>query len=144
MIRRPPRSTLFPYTTLFRSVDPGRGHQQPRLRERKAHPERDREAPRERDDIDYNPPAVYYPRRGRHLRPGARAVGRIRGYRYAHRQKAGEISRAVQGTVHRHRYPRRSVVATLGPKRSKLEDHGGVSTLGFFMSRLFIDITPFS
>src|SRR3712207_7652202 len=24
MIRRPPRSTLFPYTTLFRSVDPGR------------------------------------------------------------------------------------------------------------------------
>src|SRR3712207_8495863 len=30
MIRRPPRSTLFPYTTLFRSVDPdtrvGAGH----------------------------------------------------------------------------------------------------------------------
>src|SRR2546428_7609252 len=25
MIRRPPRSTLFPYTTLFRSLDPGRG-----------------------------------------------------------------------------------------------------------------------
>src|SRR2546427_10497375 len=25
MIRRPPRSTLFPYTTLFRSVCPGRG-----------------------------------------------------------------------------------------------------------------------
>src|SRR2546428_9353193 len=24
MIRRPPRSTLFPYTTLFRSWDPGR------------------------------------------------------------------------------------------------------------------------
>src|SRR5256885_9595897 len=24
MIRRPPRSTLFPYTTLFRSIDPGR------------------------------------------------------------------------------------------------------------------------
>src|SRR3712207_7321501 len=23
MIRRPPRSTLFPYTTLFRSIDPG-------------------------------------------------------------------------------------------------------------------------
>src|SRR3712207_7814499 len=23
MIRRPPRSTLFPYTTLFRSVEPG-------------------------------------------------------------------------------------------------------------------------
>src|SRR5260370_854618 len=30
MIRRPPRSTLFPYTTLFRSVvnDKGRSHQQ--------------------------------------------------------------------------------------------------------------------
>src|SRR5690349_23706311 len=25
MIRRPPRSTLFPYTTLFRSVDGGQG-----------------------------------------------------------------------------------------------------------------------
>src|SRR2546426_9080556 len=25
MIRRPPRSTLFPYTTLFRSVQPARG-----------------------------------------------------------------------------------------------------------------------
>src|SRR2546430_14642132 len=26
MIRRPPRSTLFPYTTLFRSLKLGRGH----------------------------------------------------------------------------------------------------------------------
>src|SRR3989449_8093608 len=26
MIRRPPRSTLFPYTTLFRSCVPGHGH----------------------------------------------------------------------------------------------------------------------
>src|SRR2546425_11289412 len=26
MIRRPPRSTLFPYTTLFRSTGHGRGH----------------------------------------------------------------------------------------------------------------------
>src|SRR5256885_16268079 len=26
MIRRPPRSTLFPYTTLFRSHEAGRGH----------------------------------------------------------------------------------------------------------------------
>src|SRR3712207_7949736 len=31
MIRRPPRSTLFPYTTLFRSV----GHHAPRLRPRR-------------------------------------------------------------------------------------------------------------
>src|SRR3712207_7603505 len=28
MIRRPPRSTLFPYTTLFRSLRLGRGHQE--------------------------------------------------------------------------------------------------------------------
>src|SRR2546430_9193328 len=28
MIRRPPRSTLFPYTTLFRSVQRGGGHAQ--------------------------------------------------------------------------------------------------------------------
>src|SRR5690349_23930597 len=27
MIRRPPRSTLFPYTTLFRSVDSDRGYE---------------------------------------------------------------------------------------------------------------------
>src|SRR2546430_13223145 len=27
MIRRPPRSTLFPYTTLFRSTGPARGSQ---------------------------------------------------------------------------------------------------------------------
>src|SRR6266540_5940453 len=29
MIRRPPRSTLFPYTTLFRSGRPGRGDRAP-------------------------------------------------------------------------------------------------------------------
>src|SRR5260221_7863945 len=29
MIRRPPRSTLFPYTTLFRSVDRGARHDPP-------------------------------------------------------------------------------------------------------------------
>src|SRR5947209_12100415 len=30
MIRRPPRSTLFPYTTLFRSLRACRGHRWPR------------------------------------------------------------------------------------------------------------------
>src|SRR3712207_9214931 len=35
MIRRPPRSTLFPYTTLFRSRHPGRARRAgPRLRHR--------------------------------------------------------------------------------------------------------------
>src|SRR3712207_8433374 len=32
MIRRPPRSTLFPYTTLFRSRPVGHGHQSERPR----------------------------------------------------------------------------------------------------------------
>src|SRR5215510_16104265 len=42
MIRRPPRSTLFPYTTLFRS-DGGRAAQDPRRRPSPgAHPSRDR------------------------------------------------------------------------------------------------------
>src|SRR3712207_8162772 len=37
MIRRPPRSTLFPYTTLFRSPGPRRLRRQDRLRGRPAH-----------------------------------------------------------------------------------------------------------
>src|SRR3712207_7438857 len=40
MIRRPPRSTLFPYTTLFRSQS--RGHQQPRWGEEQTCPPRQR------------------------------------------------------------------------------------------------------
>src|SRR2546430_13084317 len=42
MIRRPPRSTLFPYTTLFRSLAPAA------LRERRAGGEKHRE---QRDDV---------------------------------------------------------------------------------------------
>src|SRR3712207_7236791 len=34
MIRRPPRSTLFPYTTLFRSVEPAVIAEDPELHER--------------------------------------------------------------------------------------------------------------
>src|SRR3712207_8344774 len=34
MIRRPPRSTLFPYTTLFRSRQPGLAHDPDRLGDR--------------------------------------------------------------------------------------------------------------
>src|SRR3712207_778174 len=50
MIRRPPRSTLFPYTTLFRSWIVGAGYDQNRLAERR-HPtaaELDLVAPRHR------------------------------------------------------------------------------------------------
>src|SRR2546427_13272239 len=36
MIRRPPRSTLFPYTTLFRSADDGRGGRGHHVEERGA------------------------------------------------------------------------------------------------------------
>src|SRR5689334_24090685 len=36
MIRRPPRSTLFPYTTLFRSPQQPRGHQRRHQRRRGA------------------------------------------------------------------------------------------------------------
>src|SRR6266516_1262428 len=50
MIRRPPRSTLFPYTTLFRS----------------ARPPRARDAPSDRDE-------AASPTRIRRARPGARA-----------------------------------------------------------------------
>src|SRR3712207_7215524 len=40
MIRRPPRSTLFPYTTLFRSPDvPGGGEEDDRARRRRQHTE---------------------------------------------------------------------------------------------------------
>src|SRR5258708_30448009 len=41
MIRRPPRSTLFPYTTLFRSVRAADGHLLPVVA---AHPEAERAA----------------------------------------------------------------------------------------------------
>src|SRR3989441_1317488 len=40
MIRRPPRSTLFPYTTLFRSRGPGRLHRVAALVVHRAHPAR--------------------------------------------------------------------------------------------------------
>src|SRR5437588_1034033 len=46
LIRRPPRSTLFPYTTLFRSPPPGRARPRPAFREREG---RGREARRSRD-----------------------------------------------------------------------------------------------
>src|SRR2546430_8270665 len=42
MIRRPPRSTLFPYTTLFRSLPPARG----RIRKSSVSPPRLQEKPR--------------------------------------------------------------------------------------------------
>src|SRR4051794_41720362 len=54
MIRRPPRSTLFPYTTLFRSADPRpqddrADGQQPPARQRR--PDRGRSPALRRDDL---------------------------------------------------------------------------------------------
>src|SRR2546426_5723229 len=51
MIRRPPRSTLFPYTTLFRSLeaagDPARAYRQPALPEQR----HERRVPRQDADL---------------------------------------------------------------------------------------------
>src|SRR2546430_9694959 len=61
MIRRPPRSTLFPYTTLFRSMvsrtspDAGRLHHvrlQIRIRFRKGHPKLLGVCPRRHNPVD--------------------------------------------------------------------------------------------
>src|SRR3712207_8421518 len=49
MIRRPPRSTLFPYTTLFRS-DRGAGEDQLPVVRRPAAPQQGQAQPAERDD----------------------------------------------------------------------------------------------
>src|SRR6478672_12691676 len=58
MIRRPPRSTLFPYTTLFRSRtrDPARCCRAPRRDSRRARDRRDRKSTRlnsSHDQISY-------------------------------------------------------------------------------------------
>src|SRR5688572_32015946 len=42
MIRRPPRSTLFPYTTLFRSIERRSGRRDERGAEQRVQPERRR------------------------------------------------------------------------------------------------------
>src|SRR5690349_22922719 len=51
MIRRPPRSTLFPYTTLFRSAEVGGGHRRARSHRVSRHrPARHARAPEARED----------------------------------------------------------------------------------------------
>src|SRR3712207_7223184 len=47
MIRRPPRSTLFPYTTLFRSPRPGPRPRRPSWRSSRGHDAGERRAVRE-------------------------------------------------------------------------------------------------
>src|SRR2546426_5723908 len=69
MIRRPPRSTLFPYTTLFRSAHTGVG----RLVHRPL-------GPRRRDELPAGAPDRPRPRsdRGQHRLQGTHRVGRAR------------------------------------------------------------------
>src|SRR3712207_4800553 len=76
MIRRPPRSTLFPYTTLFRSAPPGRVVNSPR--------------PARRAD------AV---RRLRAVRRPGRRVGRNRRPPGAGRQGGGRLLHVLAGVV---------------------------------------------
>src|SRR3712207_6910678 len=69
MIRRPPRSTLFPYTTLFRSVDQGEGS-----RGRAAETRRQEEG-QGQGPLDLHAPVLRHDRR----RPAARPVPRDHG-----------------------------------------------------------------
>src|SRR2546427_11724375 len=70
MIRRPPRSTLFPYTTLFRSADPGEHEGRERVvdhglvvdrNELLAHREREREEAGARAPRGGGPPHRSFP-----------------------------------------------------------------------------------
>src|SRR3712207_7184048 len=71
MIRRPPRSTLFPYTTLFRSgADPGEEGEEPALRPLDAHVEEAHD-----DDSHDGGQQAEAEAHGTHVRP----VQRLRG-----------------------------------------------------------------
>src|SRR3712207_7337272 len=52
MIRRPPRSTLFPYTTLFRSVHPVAAVRAPGARQRPRHAGADPDQPHHAEQAD--------------------------------------------------------------------------------------------
>src|SRR2546426_11097996 len=88
MIRRPPRSTLFPYTTLFRSQDAGRGMGDPGL---------------VGDDQERHPLAVELPEEIDHAfpRPGVEIA---RGFVGQQQGRAGEKSaspsRALRSEEH--------------------------------------------
>src|SRR2546422_7020751 len=84
MIRRPPRSTLFPYTTLFRSPDAGlSGGQDRRVDEPEPHdPAADRSSRRRPGGRRRLPPGarqVWHRRGGGALLPPQREKGRGRG-----------------------------------------------------------------
>src|SRR2546429_1353308 len=97
MIRRPPRSTLFPYTTLFRSL-PGRGGRY-RVRSEKKAPRRKAGAVAAARLGHLAPALLGLPDPDRALRGLRRRAG-------ARRAAAGETARAPG--ARRHRQPARS------------------------------------
>src|SRR3712207_7674617 len=80
MIRRPPRSTLFPYTTLFRSVEE---------RERPADGERGGHRADENADL-------LAPRRGAHEEPGLQVLARGTGISCRHGDHRGEDRKSTR------------------------------------------------
>src|SRR6266849_7929765 len=59
MIRRPPRSTLFPYTTLFRSFSPEKNRTQHRAHSPAYRSERDRKSTRLNSSHEWSSYAVF-------------------------------------------------------------------------------------
>src|SRR2546430_13226883 len=116
MIRRPPRSTLFPYTTLFRSGDRGRREPQDRLLERRrrgAHralgaprggalpqggfpPRRLRRAPPRRDGLDRGEPLGAGGIRGPRREPAGAREPRHGAALRAQRERRGRRRRAAR------------------------------------------------
>src|SRR3712207_9306284 len=59
MIRRPPRSTLFPYTTLFRSDPAHEEDREEAAREQQRRPQLDRPSPQRGDPVEHLDPGRY-------------------------------------------------------------------------------------
>src|SRR2546422_1175360 len=130
MIRRPPRSTLFPYTTLFRSRAPGRRSWRhyagaprpvnPRYATPRAHGALipDRQTPHagdahtgagERAPLRHGAPAPHHPRRLQ------RAVVRDLRLRLCRRLRGRSLRRLIYGRRHR---PRNAVLAHVRGRQS--------------------------
>src|SRR2546426_11303110 len=93
MIRRPPRSTLFPYTTLFRSPPPGRSGA--------PHPTRSR-PPGRRSDEHASGTEVRRHRRREHLLPGPDPSGGAVLHTWSRGGRADEAPRTDAAAVRDH------------------------------------------
>src|SRR3712207_2581098 len=128
MIRRPPRSTLFPYTTLFRSSAQWRQPRPPRHararevrvddvhRAGRAHRRRRRRAraggagPADRRR---GRAAALGARRGRRRRPGGAQPGRLVAHLGGAARRAGDADRTARGGAHQQHPQARGVPAPL-------------------------------